>query len=164
LPSVDAGSAAAAGRAGAMNACNACRNTGHAGSPSRSTWFALSSSTKRAPGIVAARWRPSSNGTAMSSRACMTSVGTRICAAVSVTSTWWNVSSVRAAPSALAVSRCRSVHQRCCSSVPPGMKRFVNTWRKAAFSLPQPTRIMLTRVSASSRWTGVGSRFSAPRA
>ena len=44
------------------------------------------------------------------------------------------------------------------------MNRFVNTWRNAAFSLPQPTRIRLTSVSASSRWTGVGSRFSAPRA
>ncbi len=84
---------------------------------SSSTWFALSSSMKRAPGIVAARWRPSSNGTAMSSRACITSVGTRICAAVSVTSTSWNARAcaprLRRSPSA-AAARSTSGAARAC--------------------------------------------------
>ena len=52
-----------------------------------------------------------------------------------------------AATSAVAVTRSRSPHQRCCSGVPSGMKRLVKNWQNAGLSRPQPMRMKLTSVS-----------------
>jgi hypothetical protein len=114
--------------------------------------------TKRAPGMPAAIRRPVSNGTRASSRACNTSVGTVTRARSAVTSVSPFASNIRAATSPDTVMRCSSLYQSACSLVAPGTNCEVKSWRKAGFSLPQPTRISVSMASSSSFWAALRAR------
>jgi len=61
------------------------------------------------------------------------------------------------------VFRHSSLNQRTCSSVAPGMKRDVNTWRKAGLSFPQLTRASST-IARYSRSPAESPRRAHPRA
>src|SRR5215467_5126728 len=96
--------------------------------------------------------RPASNGTRASSRAWSTRVGTVTWPRSCVTSVPAKAAEMRAAISPETEMRCSSLNQSACSLVPSGMNCEVKSWRKAGFSLPQPSRIRV-RVAASSSFS-----------
>ena len=119
-----------------------------------SAWFLPSSARKRAPGILLAIARPSSNGTMASPRLCMTRVGT----VTSLSRSKRSGSGAPAAKSADAASasagaRCGSLKELRSSVLGlSGMNRLVKNWRWAGNSLPQPWRIrfIIVRICSSS--------------
>jgi hypothetical protein len=91
------------------------------------------------------------------------SVGQRTARAASRTSISPNARKMRTAVSGEVLSRIMSLKERCCSTLAPGMKFVVNTWRKAGSCVPQPSSMRCAIVSARSRSSGVGSRARHPR-
>ena len=88
--------------------------------------------------LMEARILPEESGTTSSLRPCRTSVGTRTCPSQRWTSTCARVRNRRAAFCGEVVLRQSSLNQSSCSSVPPGMKREVKSWRKTGLLRPQP--------------------------
>ena len=131
-------------------------NTSQAGSSGKSTWFLLSSGTKRASGIAAASLRPSSNGTRMSPRQWDDQCrhGAASAARSQHVDALHLLSSARRLRPLPSPARDRP-HHRCCSGVPSGINRLVKNRQNAGLSRPQPMRTKLTRVSASSRSASV---------
>ena len=62
------------------------------------------------------------------------------------------------------VIRWSSLNQSACSLVAPGMNWEVNSWRNAAFSLPQPRRINVSMAASSSFSAALRTRLFQPTA
>ena len=114
----------------------------HAFSCGSRMWFLLSSGTKRAFGIIAARRRPDSKGTMASPRTWKTRVGTVIFGASLRISNAWKAFHSRQAVSDEALRRCSSPIHLICSLPPSGMRRLAKTSRNALASRPHPSSII----------------------